>query len=237
MSNIEQLIEYDKEVTLYLNGSNSLFWDGFLWVFTSTVIWIPLVLTLLYVIVKNNKLKETLLIITMIALVIFLSDRISSGLFKPYFQRFRPAQDANIMYLIDIVNNYRGGRFGFISSHAANSFGVFTFIVLLIKNKQLNFLLLIWAILNSYSRIYLGVHYVGDILCGALLGCLVGYLVYKLYILIKQKLFSQSVYSFSKKHTVGGYLVTDVSLLFTVMYSTVFLIAIIGILTSQYKFF
>ncbi|MEG2149667.1 MAG: phospholipid phosphatase, partial [Bacteroidaceae bacterium] len=121
MSNIEQLIEYDKEVTLYLNGSNSLFWDGFLWIFTSTVIWIPLALTLLYVIVKNNKLKETLLIITMIALVIFLSDRISSGLFKPYFQRFRPAQDANIMYLIDIVNNYRGGRFGFISSHAANS--------------------------------------------------------------------------------------------------------------------
>ncbi|MEG2151536.1 MAG: phosphatase PAP2 family protein, partial [Bacteroidaceae bacterium] len=86
--------------------------------------------------------------------------------------------------------------------------------------------------LNSYSRIYLGVHYIGDILCGAAVGCLVGYLVYRLYTFIRQKFFPQSIYSFSKRYTAGGYLVVDVGLLFTVMYLTVFLIAIIGILTS-----
>lgn len=111
---IQQYIALDKELLLNLNGSNSLFWDGFMWVATSTYIWIPTAIILLYIIIKNNKIQETLLTIAMIALVITLADQIASGVCKPYFHRFRPTQDPDIMYIVDIVNGYRGGRFGFL---------------------------------------------------------------------------------------------------------------------------
>ena len=97
---IQQYIALDKELLLNLNGSNSLFWDGFMWVATSTYIWIPTAIILLYIIIKNNKIQETLLTIAMIALVITLADQIASGVCKPYFHRFRPTQDPDIMYIV-----------------------------------------------------------------------------------------------------------------------------------------
>lgn len=127
---IQQYIAADKELLLNLNGSQSLFWDGFMWVATSTIVWVPVAAMLLYIIIKNNKIQEALLTIVMIALVITLADQIASGLCKPFFARFRPTQDPNIMYMVDIVNGYRGGRFGFISSHAANTFAISVFLSL-----------------------------------------------------------------------------------------------------------
>ena len=100
---IQQYIALDKELLLNLNGSNSLFWFVFMWVATSTYIWIPTAIILLYIIIKNNKIQETLLTIAMIALVITLADQIASGVCKPYFHRFRPTQDPDIMYIVDIV--------------------------------------------------------------------------------------------------------------------------------------
>lgn len=235
MINIQQLIEYDKHVFLALNGSNSTFWDGFMWIYTSTIIWIPLAMMLLYVLIKNNKLKETLLILLMIALVIFLCDRISSGFFKPFFKRFRPTQDPEIMYLVDIVNGYRGGAYGFISSHAANSFGIFTFVSLLLKKKELTLSLLLWAILNSYSRIYLGVHFTGDILCGSILGCLCGYLIYLLYRYLSKCFTKKSIYKISNNYTSSGYLISDINILLATLYLIFFVIMIIGITSYYYK--
>ena len=104
MTDIQQLIQYDKSAFLALNGSDSTFWDGFMWVYTSTTVWIPLALVLLYVIIRNNKLKEALLIILLIAITITICDRVSSGVFKPIFKRFRPAQDPEFMYLVDIIH-------------------------------------------------------------------------------------------------------------------------------------
>ena len=101
---IQQYIAADKELLLNLNGSQSLFWDGFMWVATSTIVWVPVAAMLLYIIIKNNKIQEALLTIIMIALVITLADQIASGLCKPFFARFRPTQDPNIMYMVDIVN-------------------------------------------------------------------------------------------------------------------------------------
>lgn len=149
---IQQYIAADKELLLNLNGSQSLFWDGFMWVATSTIVWVPVAAMLLYIIIKNNKIQEALLTIIMIALVITLADQIASGLCKPFFARFRPTQDPNIMYMVDIVNEYRGGQFGFISSHAANTFAISVFLSLLIKRKSLTFMLLFWAVLNYKPR-------------------------------------------------------------------------------------
>lgn len=225
---IQPYIESDKSLLFQWNGSDSLFWDGFMWVATSTYIWIPLGVMLLYVIFKNNIVKEAFLIIIAFALVITLADQIASGICKPLFQRFRPTQDPEMMYLVDVVNNYRAGRYGFISSHAANTFGVAVFVSLLIRHKLLSIILFIWASLNAYSRIYLGVHYPGDILFGTLDGCLIGWGVYVLYKWIQTKWYNPIQYV-SNRCTSSGYLLSDVYRLMIIFVLTCIAIVIWGI--------
>lgn len=227
--NIEPYIELDKNLLLKINGSDSLFWDGFMWTATTTYIWIPLGVILLYIIFKNNSLKETLLTIISISLVIALADQISSGICKPLFQRFRPTQEADLMYLIDIVNNYRGGRYGFISSHAANSFGIAIFLSLLIRYKLLSVIMFSWATLNAYTRMYLGVHYPGDILFGTITGLICGYLVYSVYKWIKNKYFHSHPYV-SSEYTSSGYRINDIKLFCISFVIIIFLTIIIGML-------
>ncbi len=163
-------MEWDKQLLLAWNGSDSLFWDNLMTGITSTVAWIPVAIVLLYVIMKNNSPREMGLIVLFIALAILMADQFSSSFCKPYFERFRPTHDPEIMYMVDIVNGYRGGRYGFISSHAANTFAVCVFLSLLIRNVWITFSTVLWAVLCSYSRIYLGVHYPGDIFFGMLWG-------------------------------------------------------------------
>ncbi len=232
---IQPFIDFDKELLLKLNGSDSLFWDGFMWIATSTYIWIPVAVALLYVLFKNNKIKEAFLIIGLLAIVITLADQISSGFCKPFFARFRPTQDPEIMYLTDIVNGYRGGKYGFISSHAANTFAVAVFLSLVIKSWSLGFVLFIWAALNAYSRIYLGVHYPGDILFGTLVGVGVGVLIYMLYSYLQRRFFYQPHY-ISDQYTTSGYLKSDVNLLHTVMLLTFFVIIILGIVVTRFLY-
>lgn len=225
MIDIQHIVSLDRQALLALNGSDSIFWDNFMWTYSGKFVWIPLVIILLYVIIKNNKWKETLLIIGMLALVILLADRISSGFFKPFFHRFRPTHDPEIMALVDIVNGYRGGRYGFVSSHAANSFGIITFVLLLIKRKELTFALISWALLNCYSRMYLGVHFPGDILCGMILGCVIGFLVYYIYKFLHKKI-SNREYIRVIAHKNNKYAVTDVTPILTVLYLSYFFIII-----------
>ena len=233
---IQQLINFDQQLLLQLNGSDSLFWDGFMWIATNTMTWIPMAIALLYVIFKNNKIKESLLIILLLALVVVIADQISSGFCKPFFARFRPTQDPELMYLIDTVNEYRGGRYGFISSHAANTFAVAIFLSLIIKNRMLGIVLFIWAVLNAYSRIYLGVHYPGDILFGTLVGIVVGFLIYLLYNHIHKICFKQSRY-ISNQYTSTGYLISDINLVHTIMILTFFTIIILGMILTQVHYF
>ena len=229
---IQHLIEFDQQLLLNWNGSDSLLWDGFMWVATSTYIWTPVAIALLYVIFRNNKLKEALLILGMLAIVVTLADQISSGICKPFFARFRPTQDPDLMYMIDIVNGYRGGRYGFTSSHAANTFAVAVFVSLLIKSWPLSITMILWAVLNAYSRIYLGVHYPGDILFGTLTGVGVGVLVYFLYYYLKGKFLSSPQY-ISNQYTSSGYLTSDISILLTVMAITVLVILIYGMILGN----
>lgn len=228
MINFHTILEFDKEILLALNGSDSIFWDTFMWIYTGKIIWIPLVAVLLYIIFRNKGFKSALLVVVMVALVITLADQLSSGFFKPYFQRFRPTQDPYIMYLVEVVNGYRGGKYGFISSHAANSFGIMTFITLLVKMKELTYTVFAWAIINCFSRIYLGVHYLGDILAGIMIGCLIGFLVYCLHTYLNRVWFSLKNLPNSDKYSESGYQVSDVSLLVTVLFSSFLLIIFIG---------
>lgn len=228
--NIQQLLNTDRDLLLAMNGSESLFWDVVMQMITSTQTWIPFFVVLSYIILKNNSLKSFIWTIIVIALVITLCDRISSGIFKPLFERFRPTQDPYIMYLVDTVNNYRGGRFGFISSHAANTFGICVFLSLLIKKWYFSAIMFVWAAMSSYSRIYLGVHYPGDILCGCLLGCLVGASMYWLYLFVNKRLGESSKHWVSNIYTGSGYLICDVNLLVLTLLLTFTIIPIIGLL-------
>jgi undecaprenyl-diphosphatase len=231
--NIQQLIGFDQELLLKLNGSNSLFWDGFMWLSTNMLTWIPFAVVLLYVIFKNNKIKEALIIIALLGVVIALADQISSGICKPLFARFRPTQDPELMYQIDIVNGYRGGTYGFISSHAANTFGVAVFLTLIFKSGSLAIILFIWAILNAFSRIYLGVHYPGDILFGTLVGVGAGILIYIIYRKLQNTLLKQANF-ISNQYTSSGYLISDIQLIKTVFYLTLFYVMVRGMMITLY---
>ncbi len=153
---------------------------------SNKLIWIPFYIWLLYLVIKNFK-KQSYVIIGSVVILIILTDQISNHLFKDIFQRLRPCHELGDK--VHLVFNYCGGQYGFISSHATNCFGLATFVSLLLY-KKFNFILLVmffWAFAVSYSRIYLGQHFPGDVLGGGLCGCLLGFLMFRLNAVLVKK--------------------------------------------------
>lgn len=178
---IEQLKVWDEQSLLFFNQFHAAWLDPVIYQVTKTEFWIPLYALLLYLIFRNHK-KEGWLILLGIAITILLADRITSGLMKPFFLRLRPTNEPSLEGLLHIVQGYRGGLYGFASSHAANTTGVAFFIFLLFKDKyKWIWTIFIWAFVMSYTRIYLGVHYPGDILVGMLVGIGSGYSGFRFY--------------------------------------------------------
>ena len=178
---VEVLQNVDANISLFLNGLHSAFFDVIMFWISSTTIWIPLYLLIVYFIIKNYKGKAYIILIA-IALLVLLCDQISVHFFKEVFQRFRPCRpESPIHEWVHIVNNHCGGKYGFVSSHATNTFGLAIYLSAVLKRYYRYFPVAIisWAVLVSYSRIYLGVHYFGDVIGGAILGTLLGILVFK----------------------------------------------------------
>jgi undecaprenyl-diphosphatase len=173
------ILDIDKSVTLAINSCHSPFFDNFFYIYTQTWTWIPLIVLMLVWMWRKWGISS-LYVVGGIALCILLSDQISSSLLKPLVARLRPTHDPEIADLIHTVCGYRGGLYGFVSSHSANAFTFVVFTSLVIRNYYYVFFITLWAMLTAYSRVYLGVHYVGDVVCGAILGVLVGLLVYGL---------------------------------------------------------
>ncbi len=177
---LEFLQNIDERIFLFINGRNSLFFDNFMFWASGKTSWWPLYLFLLIIIIYQKR-KAALLIIPMIVLVITISDQSSVHLFKEVFERLRPCHNPQLADQVHLVNNHCGGLYGFISSHASNSFAVAVFLVNVMKKRWFTVLMFAWAVLQSYSRIYLGVHYPFDIVCGAVWGAGLGYGIYWLY--------------------------------------------------------
>ena len=212
---IENLTAIDQDLLLAINGMHSPYFDSFMWLMSRAWAYVLLALVFLYLAYRQGW-KQMLLILVAVALTITLADQISSGLLKPLVQRFRPTHTEEIANLIHVVNGYRGGRYGFVSSHAANSFGAAVLLALLFRNRGLTTALIVWASIVSYSRMYMGVHYPGDIVCGAMIGVVSAYIVYRLFTIASKKWALSTKFSMNDSKFLSIAIIANVSVLLIV---------------------
>ena len=230
---MEELIQLDKQLLLWFNGSDSLFLDGLVKTLTTATTWIPLYLGLFYLVLKNNdNVQKVLLVLGCAGLCVFLAGSLNDLFVKPWVARWRPSRDPEIAMLVDVVNGYRGGRYGFFSSHAANTFSIAIFFTLLVRSKVLSVAMILWSLLNCWTRLYLGVHFPGDILCGLLWGGVVGTGMWFLHQHIYKKINTQDFYV-STQYTATGYQKSDVDIVICILLLTI----VYAILKSCYTLY
>ncbi len=216
------IIQYDKELLLWFNGSDSLFFDGFVKTLTTATTWIPLYLALFYMVLKNNDtLQKILIIVACAGLCVFLAGSLNDMFVKPNVARWRPTHDGEIAMLVDVVNGYRGGRFGFFSSHAANTISIAVFFALLVRSRVLTVALVSWSLINCWTRMYLGVHFPIDICCGLLWGTTVGVFVWFLYQRLCKRLYTRNNF-ISSHYTSTGYACADIDIVVSILLLTIF---------------
>lgn len=181
-SAIEGLLPYERTFFLWLNHQQADYWDVFMWIYSGKAVWLPLVISFFMAFVYKVKWKEAILLVVCAILVGVLCDQIAASVIKPLFERLRPTHHPDFRDYVEIIRGYRGGRLGFVSAHATNGFGVVVFSSLLFRYKPYTITITIWALITCYSRIYLGVHFITDIIGGMIIGSVIGLFVYYIYL-------------------------------------------------------
>ncbi len=217
---LEQLIDFDRWLLLAVNGSDSLYFDGVVRTLTTAATWIPLYIALFYLVMKNNNsMRKILTIVLCAGLCYLLAGAVDDGIVKPLVARWRPTHDPVIGWQVDVVDGYRGGRYGFFSAHACNTFSLAVFFSLLVRSRVLTVALVLWSLVNCWTRLYLGVHFPGDILVGVLWGAVVGTAVYFLFMRMERR-FSNGMKFISSQYTSAGYQYIDVDVVVSVLVFT-----------------
>ena len=175
------LSDIDARLLLIVNGAHSPFFDSVMWCISGRWVWVPFYAVLAYLLFRRMSWKRASICLVTIGLIILAADQTCATLIRPEIGRLRPANLNNpLSSFVHIVNGYRGGRYGFPSCHAANTFALAVFMSLVIRHKWFTVMMFSWAFIVSYSRMYLGVHYFGDLFCGATIGSLFAVLFYYL---------------------------------------------------------
>ena len=179
---MEFLNSIDTELFLLINGCHNAFFDQIMFWLSDRLIWIPMYLLIVFFMIRRYKMRGVLMIL-FVGLVIALCDQTASHLIKNLVQRLRPSHEPTLAGLIHLSKAGPGGLYGFVSSHAANVFGLATFLSFVLDKqfKLLKYWLFFWAVLVAYSRIYNGVHYPGDVVVGAVIGAFFGWVISKLF--------------------------------------------------------
>lgn len=175
---MNKLIDIDRTLLLAINNCYAPWADTFFWWVSNRFIWIPLYLLLVFLLFRRFGWRQALFLLVGFAVAVGLSDWVSSGLIKPLVARPRPTHEPALAGLVHIVRGYYGGHYGFVSSHAANTMSCALLFSLIWRKKTATCLLMTWVALNCYSRMYLGVHYPGDILGGLLVGSVIAWGAY-----------------------------------------------------------
>ena len=176
------LSNIDSNLFLFLNGLRADWLDPIMVAITQMWLWLPIYLLLIYWAVKQYG-KHCWWVFLTLCVVVLCSDQLSAHVCKPLFHRLRPCFNVDLQDFIYLPLGTAGGRFGFVSSHATNTFAVAAFLTPALSNNRpwAGITLYLWAFITSYSRIYMGFHYPGDILFGALLGILIGWIIWKIF--------------------------------------------------------
>lgn len=219
---MDSLITLDRQLLLALNGSDSLFLDSLVKTLTTAATWIPLYVALFYLVVKNSDNWRRVVLVVAGALVcVLLAGTVDDEIVKPLVARWRPTRDPEIGFLVDTYNSYRGGRFGFFSAHASNTFSIAVFFALLVRSNLLTVAMVTWSLVNCWTRLYLGVHFPGDILVGLLWGGTVGTLVWFLFHKVDARLRSDApAHYISSQYTSTGFVRSHANLVVAVLVYT-----------------
>lgn len=168
----------DKQLTMFLNFNGGVVLDAIFYAMSSRITCsIFVLIAVSFYLSRKAKFRKYLVVVLGLVMVITLCDQISASIIKPFVCRLRPSHTLGVCEYLHYVYGYKGGQYGFVSSHAANTLGVAAFLSIIIRNKKITMYLFSWAIIVCYSRIYLGVHYLGDVICGGILGVLIGYII------------------------------------------------------------
>lgn len=179
---LQGLVNVDTQVFLSINGMHNPYFDFFMSTYSGKWIWVPMYAAILYVLLRNMSWKTALLCTVGVALTITFADQVCATLIRPYVERLRPSNLENpLSELVHIVNGRRGGAYGFPSCHSANTFALAFYLMFLFRRRGLTLFMMGWALLTCYSRVYLGVHYPGDLLAGAVVGFVGAWLMYRLF--------------------------------------------------------
>lgn len=228
---LEGIIAVDQHILMWFNGSNSLFLDSLVPMLTNGLTWVPMYIGLLYLVVKNNETMAQIgLVVGSALLCVILAGGVDDAIIKPLVGRLRPCNDPMIKYQLSLIPGTLEQSYSFFSAHAANTVALTVFVGLLIRDRIMNIFLVIWALINCWTRLYLGVHYPFDVLAGIVYGCLVGLGVYLLYWKTYYK-FNPKLNYISSQFTSTGYAKNDIDVVVAIMIITV-AVVIIGALIN-----
>ena len=197
--------DMDMHVLSIFNGSDNIMLDQMVQILTSGLTWIPLYVMLFFVVMRNNEtMGQIALVVGSAIFCVLFADGLVDGIIKQLAERWRPSNDPTFKYMVQVVDDIRLKGYSFCSAHAANTMSLAVFFSLLIRSKLLTITLVIWSLINCWTRLYLGVHYPSDILCGMIIGIIVGILVYLLYYKIYLRI-SPKINYISNQYTSTGY--------------------------------